>query len=117
MRQRSMNSSRDFHIRGRRALHLGGISWRMLALYECADIGYHCFALDSHQRISGAIRNDAAQLRVDMVTLAEELRKRKELEGIGGVSYLASLTEGLPRKLSIAQYVRIVRKSGFSERQ
>ena len=90
---------------------LGGISLENACFYECADIGYHCFALDSHQRIFRCIsemmqRNCA----VDIVTLAEELRKRKELEGIGGVSYLASLTEGLPRKLSIAQYVRIVRE-------
>ena len=40
---------------------------------------------------------------------AEELRRRKELDSIGGVPYLASLSEGLPRKLSIESYVRIVR--------
>jgi len=46
---------------------------------------------------------------VDIVTVAEELRKKKELDSIGGVAYLASLSEGLPRKLSIESYVRIVR--------
>ena len=46
---------------------------------------------------------------VDIVTVAEELRKRKELDSIGSVPYLASLSEGLPRKLSIENYVRIVR--------
>ncbi len=46
---------------------------------------------------------------VDIVTLAEELAKRKEVEAVGGVAYLASLTEGLPRRLSIEEYVRIVK--------
>ena len=30
---------------------------------------------------------------VDIVTLAEELARRKEVEAVGGVAYLASLTE------------------------
>ncbi|MGB7189196.1 MAG: replicative DNA helicase, partial [Acidobacteriaceae bacterium] len=46
---------------------------------------------------------------VDIVTLAEELGRRKEVEAVGGVAYLASLTEGLPRRLSIEEYVRIVK--------
>jgi replicative DNA helicase len=46
---------------------------------------------------------------VDIVTVAEELRRKKELDSIGGVAYLASLSEGLPRKLSIESYVRIVK--------
>ena len=46
---------------------------------------------------------------VDIVTLAEQLQRNKELSVIGGVAYLASLTEGLPRRLSIEEYVRIVK--------
>jgi replicative DNA helicase len=68
------------------------------------------FALESHQRIFSRIGElmDASRA-VDIVTLAEELAKRKEVESIGGVAYLASLTEGLPRRLSIEEYVRIVK--------
>jgi replicative DNA helicase len=68
------------------------------------------FALDSHQRIFSRMAEliDASRA-VDIVTLAEELAKRKEVESIGGVAYLASLTEGLPRRLSIEEYVRIVK--------
>src|SRR5271163_2022792 len=68
------------------------------------------FALDSHRRIFGRMAEliDAGRA-VDIVTLAEELAKRKEVEAIGGVAYLASLTEGLPRRLSIEEYVRIVK--------
>ena len=68
------------------------------------------FALDSHRRVYSAMVTLAeAGHAVDIVTVAEELKRRKELDSIGGVPYLASLTEGLPRKLSIESYVRIVR--------
>jgi replicative DNA helicase len=68
------------------------------------------FALDSHRRIFGAmLRLSEAGHAVDIVTCAEELKKQKELDAIGGVPYLASLSEGLPRKLSVESYVRIVR--------
>ena len=68
------------------------------------------FALDSHRRIYSVMMHLAeVGHAVDIVTVAEELRKRKELDSIGGVAYLASLSEGLPRKLSIESYVRIVR--------
>jgi replicative DNA helicase len=68
------------------------------------------FALDSHRRIFSRMAEliDAGRA-VDIVTLAEELAKRKEVEAVGGVAYLASLTEGLPRRLSIEEYVRIVK--------
>jgi replicative DNA helicase len=46
---------------------------------------------------------------VDIITLTEELSKKKEVESVGGVAYISSLTDGLPRRPSIAQYVRIVR--------
>jgi replicative DNA helicase len=68
------------------------------------------FALDSHRRIFGRMAEliDAGRA-VDIVTLSEELAKRKEVEAVGGVAYLASLTEGLPRRISIEEYVRIVK--------
>lgn len=89
---------------------LGGISLENSCFFECADLNENSFSLDSHRRIfrciSEMIGNSQA---VDIITLSEELRRSKELEAIGGVAYLASLTEGLPRRLSIAQYVDIVR--------
>jgi len=68
------------------------------------------FALTAHQRVFARIgelidRNHV----VDIVTLSEELSRRKEIESVGGVAWLASLTEGLPRRLTIEEYVRIVR--------
>ncbi len=68
------------------------------------------FSLDSHRRIFGRMAElmDAGRA-VDIVTLVEELARRKEVESVGGVAYIASLTEGLPRRLNIEEYVRIVK--------
>jgi replicative DNA helicase len=68
------------------------------------------FSLDSHRRIYGHIRGLSDTNRpIDFVTLTEELGRNKELEAIGGVAYLTSLTDGLPRVQNIEHYIRIVR--------
>jgi len=72
---------------------------------EAAD-----FSLDSHRRVfarMGELMSEGS--RVDIVTLSEQLQRHKELSVIGGVAWLAGLTEGLPRRLSIEDYVRIVK--------
>jgi replicative DNA helicase len=68
------------------------------------------FSLDSHRRIFLRMTELInAQKTVDIVTLANELARYKEVESIGGVAYLASLTEGLPRRPVIEEYIRIVK--------
>src|ERR1700683_2994825 len=68
------------------------------------------FSLDSHRRIylrmSELIDTGRA---VDIVTLSNEMARFKEVEAVGGVAYLASLTEGLPRRPVIEEYIRIVK--------
>src|ERR1700729_1548437 len=73
------------------------------------------FSLDSHRRIYSRMAELIDGRRaVDIVTLAEELARRKEVEAVGGVAYLASLTEGLPRRPSIEEYVRIVKDKSLA---
>jgi len=68
------------------------------------------FSLDSHRRIYLRMSELIdAQRAVDIVTLANELARYKEVEAVGGVAYLASLTEGLPRRPVIEEYIRIVK--------
>lgn len=68
------------------------------------------FSLDSHQRIyQRMIDLSDAGRTIDLVTLANELAKNKEVESVGGVAYLSQLTEGLPRRPAIDEYVRIVK--------
>ena len=75
------------------------------------------FSLDSHQRIflrmSELINSQRA---VDIVTLANELARYKEVETVGGVAYLASLTEGLPLRPVIEEYIRIVKDKSLLRR-
>ncbi|MGB8885159.1 MAG: replicative DNA helicase [Candidatus Korobacteraceae bacterium] len=68
------------------------------------------FSLDAHRRIYSRMRDLQETGRpVDMITLVEELDRRKEVEAIGGVAYLSSLIDGVPERPSIEHYVRIVR--------
>jgi len=75
------------------------------------------FSLDSHRRIflrmSELIDSGRA---VDIVTLSNELARYKEVEAVGGVAYLASLTEGLPRRPVIEDYIRIVKDKSMLRR-
>jgi len=68
------------------------------------------FSLDSHRRIFLRMSELIDEQRpIDIVTLSHELARYKEVEAVGGVAYLASLTEGLPRRPVIEEYVKIVR--------
>ena len=68
------------------------------------------FSLDSHRRLYEAIlKLSETGYAIDYVTVCEELSKQKYLDSVGGPAWVAGLSEGLPRKLSIESYVRIVR--------
>ena len=72
------------------------------------------FSLDGHRRIWSRMRDLQETGRpVDMITLVEELDRRKEVEAIGGVAYLSSLIDGVPERPSIEHYVRIVRNKAL----
>jgi replicative DNA helicase len=90
---------------------LGAILLDNAAHAEAAEkIEADDFSLDSHRRIflrMTELMNE--QRAVDIVTLAAELDRYKERDAIGGVAYLASLTEGLPRRPVIEEYIRIVK--------
>ena len=69
------------------------------------------FSLESHRRIflrMTELMNE--NHAVDIVTLSEKLAFYKERDSIGGVAYLASLTEGLPRCPRIKEYIAIIKE-------
>lgn len=80
------------------------------------------FALDSHRRIFLRMSELMdGQRAVDFVTLSNELARYKdggerEIAKIGGMAYLASLTEGLPRRLVIGEYIHIVKEKACLRR-
>ena len=90
---------------------LGAILLDNAAHAEAAEkIEAEDFSLDSHRRIFLRMTELInAQRAVDIITLTDELSRLKEIESIGGVAYLASLTEGLPRRPVIDEYIRIVK--------
>jgi replicative DNA helicase len=68
------------------------------------------FFLDSHRRIFLRMMDLAENGRpIDIISLTEQLGRNKEVEAIGGVAYLASLTDGVARRASIEQHIRIVK--------
>jgi replicative DNA helicase len=50
---------------------------------------------------------------IDLVTISEELRKRSQLEDIGGVSYLTQLTTAVPTAAHIEHYAHIVKEKAL----
>jgi replicative DNA helicase len=67
------------------------------------------FYREGHRKIFRAITaiHDRAE-PVDLVTLGDELRKKGELEQVGGASYLASLLEQVATAANAEYYCRIV---------
>src|SRR6266545_6046403 len=77
---------------------LGAILLDNFCYTQAAAMHTDDFSLDSHRRIfSRMVELSESGRAIDYVTLSEELSRHKELEAIGGVSYLASLTDGLPK--------------------
>jgi len=97
---------------------LGAILLDNAAHAEAAEhIKSDDFSLDSHRRIFLRMSEliDAGRT-IDIVTLSNELSRYKEVEAVGGVAYLASLTEGLPRRPVIEDYIRIVKDKSLLRR-
>ena len=64
-----------------------------------------------HQLIFSAMANLAEQNQpLDVVTIAEELERRSELEEIGGMPYLGTLANETPSASNIDAYAKIVRE-------
>src|SRR6516164_5458741 len=73
-------------------------------------VRYENFYSDAHQKIFQAIvaLYDKAH-PADLVTLAEYLKEQKQIEDIGGYSYLAELWDAAPTAANAEYYARIVR--------
>ncbi len=69
----------------------------------------HAFYREAHRKLWRAIVElfDRSE-PVDMVTLVEELKKRREIEAIGGVSYLTTLDQFVATAGNVEHYCKIV---------
>jgi replicative DNA helicase len=75
------------------------------------------FFLDSHRRILEAMRAQyKAAGSVDSVTLCQFLSDRKDLETVGGWSYVSDLTSDIPARMQIDAHVTAVKNSALLRR-
>ncbi|MDR3739300.1 MAG: DnaB-like helicase C-terminal domain-containing protein [Terracidiphilus sp.] len=75
------------------------------------------FSLEAHRRIFRCARTQYESGRaVDGVTVASALRDAGELDSVGGLGYLVSLDEGLPRLPNLTEYVRLLKQCATQRR-
>jgi replicative DNA helicase len=68
------------------------------------------FYADAHQKIFAAVASlSDKSFPVDLVTLAEELKQRGQIDDVGGYPYLAELWEAAPTAANAVYYAQIVR--------
>ena len=90
---------------------LGAILLDNRAFYDASEhLRPEDFSLDSHRRIYSRMLDLSEQSRpIDIITLVDELDRKKDLQAIGDVGYVSSLLDGVPDRPSIDHYVHIVR--------
>jgi replicative DNA helicase len=72
------------------------------------------FYREAHQKIfKSMIALSEKNEPIDLITLTNELKKKKELEEIGGASYLAGLVESVPTAANIVYYAKIVKEKSI----
>lgn len=59
--------------------------------------------------MSRLFNKDGQKVNADTITLIEELRKTDELDKVGGVNFISSLTEKVPTFTNIDYYINIVK--------
>jgi hypothetical protein len=58
----------------------------------------------------------ARQSAVDLITVAESLRRNNLLEEVGGPAYIGGLVDGIPDSASVAHYAKIVKAKALNRR-
>jgi replicative DNA helicase len=91
---------------------IGGLMLDNSTWDQVADrVSSEDFYRREHQLIFSVIAVLAEEQKpFDVVTLAEELERREELEDVGGLPYLAALAEDTPSAANIRAYADIVRE-------
>src|SRR5215510_7377995 len=68
-----------------------------------------CFYVEAHQRIFQSMQSLANKSQpIDILTVAEELKSREELEMIGGAYYVTKLTNAVVSAANIEAHARII---------
>lgn len=91
---------------------LGAVLIKKEALTEVQEILQpEDFYREAHRIVYGAMEelfeNEEA---VDLVTLTEQLRKKDQLERVGGLSFVTALANSVPTAANVAYHAKIVRE-------
>ncbi|HSJ37313.1 MAG TPA: replicative DNA helicase [Planococcus sp. (in: firmicutes)] len=71
----------------------------------------------AHQKIFQTMINLSDRGKaIDVVTVTEELSAKKELEDVGGLSYLAEIANAVPTAANVGHYAHIVEEKGLLRR-
>jgi len=94
---------------------LGGILLDNQALNAAQEIlSDSDFYSDAHKKIFRAMQDLADRGEpVDLITLSDHLRDKKQLDQVGGAAYLASLVDSVPSAANISYYAKIVREKAI----
>src|SRR6056297_2579469 len=89
---------------------LGAIMLEKDAIISVMDIlAPESFYKDAHQKIYKAILHLSQNLQpIDILTVTEELKKREELEEVGGPVYITQLTSKVATAAHIEYHARII---------
>lgn len=75
------------------------------------------FYMEAHRLIFAAmIELTLTGKPADLIILKSALQQKDVLEKVGGIAYLASLTEGLPRAVNVAHYANIIKSKAALRR-
>lgn len=97
---------------------LGSILLDSMAVVKVADILQpNDFYFSAHAMIYGAILALYDSQRViDILTVCNELEEQKNLESVGGASYVAEMTESVPTATHVTEYAQIVHEKAIRRR-
>ena len=97
---------------------IGAIFLEPQALITAAEIlQFEDFYRVAHQKIFQTMNRLSDQGKpIDVITVTEELASKKELEDVGGLSYLTEIANSVPTAANIAHYARIVEEKALLRR-
>ncbi|WP_391206000.1 replicative DNA helicase [Psychrobacillus sp. L4] len=97
---------------------IGAIFLEPQALITAAEIIMpEDFFRVAHQKIFQTLLRLSDQGKaIDVVTVTEELSAKKELEDVGGISYISEIANAVPTAANIAHYAKIVEEKSILRR-
>jgi replicative DNA helicase len=117
VREISVNHSLPDNLDAERFV-LGAIMSSDTAFVQVAGtVSADDFNLEKHRRIFLRMSElHERGVKIDRVTVANELMKQGQLQSVDGLSYLVSLDDGLPALYNLDSYVAIVREKSLLRR-